>query len=390
VRIPGFRAAGVACGIKPDGARDLALIVSDRPATVAGVFTTNRLPGAAVRLSRRRVRRGVARAVLVNSGVANVATGPAGLAAARTLTRATARALGVDAAQVLMSSTGVIGRPLPVERIQGAIPQVIGRLAATGWTSAARAILTTDTRIKVAHRALSGFALGGIAKGAGMTMPKMATMLAYLATDLAVEPAFLQEALERAVGPTFNAFTIDGEMSTSDTVLVLASGAAGNRPLGARSARAREFQRALDDVCRELVDKLAADGEGVTRLADVVVTGARSERDAERVARSVANSVLVKTALFGADPNWGRVVQAVGAAGVALRPERVGIRIGGVELLRDGAPVGGEAALARSQRAMRRRRVAIEISLGAGRSGARILTTDLSYEYVRINAEYTT
>jgi glutamate N-acetyltransferase/amino-acid N-acetyltransferase len=390
MRIAGFRAAGVACGIKPDGALDLALIASDRPAAVAGVFTTNRFPGAPVGLSRRRVRRGLARAVLVNSGVANVATGAAGLSAARALTGATARELGVGAGQVLMSSTGVIGRPLPVELIRAAIPDVVRRLAPGGWRSAARAILTTDTRTKLAHRALGGAALGGIAKGAGMTMPRMATMLAYLATDLAVDAAFLREALARAVSGTFNAFTIDGEMSTSDAVILFANGAAGNRPLGARSARAREFQRALEEVCRELVEKLAADGEGVTRLADVIVTGARSERDAERVARSVANSVLVKTALFGRDPNWGRVVQAVGAAGVPLRPQRVGIRIGGVELLRDGEPVGGEAALARSERAMRKRRVALEISLGAGRFEARILTTDLSYDYVRINAEYTT
>jgi glutamate N-acetyltransferase/amino-acid N-acetyltransferase len=409
MRIPGFRAAGIACGIKRDGALDLALIASDRPTAAAGVFTTSQFPGAPVRLSRSRVRRGSARAVLVNSGVANVATGTAGLAAARGLTRATARALGVPVAEVLTSSTGVIGWRLPVERIQAGIPEVVRRLSPTGWNAAARAILTTDTRIKLAQRAPRGFALGGIAKGAGMTMPKMATMLAYLATDLAVEPmpkmatmlaylatdlavepAFLREALTEAVGRTFNAFTIDGEMSTSDSVLLFANGARGNRPLGSRSPRARAFRSVLEEVCTELVEKLARDGEGVTRLADVVVTGARRERDAERVARSVANSVLVKTALFGADPNWGRVVQAVGAAGVPLRPERIGIRIAGVELLRGGEPVGGEAALRRSERGMRKRRVAIEISLGAGRARAQILTTDLSYEYVRINAEYTT
>jgi glutamate N-acetyltransferase/amino-acid N-acetyltransferase len=390
MRIPGFRAAGIACGIKRDGALDLALIASDRPTAVAGVFTTSQFPGAPVRLSRSRVRRGSARAVLVNSGVANVATGAAGLAAARGLTRATARALGVPAGEVLTSSAGVIGWRLPVERILAGIPEVVRRLSPPGWNAAARAILTTDTRIKLAQRAPRGFALGGIAKGAGMTMPKMATMLAYLATDLAVEPSFLREALSEAVGRTFNAFTIDGEMSTSDSVLLFANGARGNRPLGSRSPRARAFRSALEEVCTELVEKLARDGEGVTRLADVVVTGARRERDAERVARSVANSVLVKTALFGADPNWGRVVQAVGAAGVPLRPERIGIRIAGVELLRGGEPVGGEAALRRSERGMRKRRVAIEISLGAGRARAQILTTDLSYEYVRINAEYTT
>jgi glutamate N-acetyltransferase/amino-acid N-acetyltransferase len=238
MRIPGFRAAGVACGIKRAGEPDLALILCDRPATVAGVFTTNRFPGAAVRLSRRRARRGAARAVLVNSGIANVATGAAGVAAARALTRAAAGALGLAPSEVLMSSTGVIGRPLPVERIRAALPEVVRKLSATGWSAAARAIRTTDTRIKLAHRAPSGFSLGGIAKGAGMTMPKMATMLAYLATDLAVEPAFLREALSEAVGRTFNAFTIDGEMSTSDTVLL-----SRERWRGGHAARGRDRHR---------------------------------------------------------------------------------------------------------------------------------------------------
>ena len=230
----------------------------------------------------------------------------------------------------------------------------------------------------------------GIAKGSGMIMPNMATMLAFIATDLAVEPAFLRETLQETTAETFNAFSIDGEMSTSDTLLVLANGAAGGRPVGRRSARARDFRRRLGSVCEELVEKLAADGEGVTRLADVIVTGASSDAAARRVARSIGNSLLVTTALFGADPNWGRVVQAIGAAGTAVRPSEVGIRIAGVQLLRAGEQVGGERALARAARAVRRRRIAIEVSLGRGRGRARLLTTDLSYEYVRINAEYTT
>ncbi|MFQ5696808.1 MAG: bifunctional glutamate N-acetyltransferase/amino-acid acetyltransferase ArgJ [Myxococcota bacterium] len=390
MRIEGFRAAGVACGIKGGGALDLALIASDRPASVAGVFTRNQFPGAPVRVSRARARRGAGRAVVVNSGVANVATGPEGLAAARAMARVAARGLGVREGLVTVASTGVIGPALPLARIEAGIPLAIRGLSASGWGRAARAILTTDTRPKRAHVAARGFGLGGIAKGAGMTMPRMATMLSFLATDLAVEASFLREALREAVDPTFNALTIDGETSTSDTVLFFANGAAGNRPLRSGSARASELRAALREVCGSLVEQLARDGEGVSKLADVYVQGARRTRDAERVARSVANSLLVKTALFGRDPNWGRIVQAAGAAGVRLAPERLGVRLAGVDLLRGGRPVGGERALGRAARGLRRRRVTIEVSLGMGSARAHVLTTDLTYEYVRINAEYTT
>ncbi len=392
--VRGFRAAGIHTGIKPSGEPDLALLASDRPAVVAGVFTTSRFPSAPVVVTRRRVRRGLARAVIANSGVSNVANGEAGLRDAREMTRLAARALGVRAGEVLVASTGVIGRPLPMPEIRAGVPEVARALRPGGWRAAARAILTTDTRLKLVEqssaRGAAGWGIVGIAKGSGMVMPNMATMLAFIATDLAVEPTFLRETLRDATAETFNAFSIDGEMSTSDTLLVLANGAAGGRPVGRRSARARDFRRRLGSVCQELVEKLAADGEGVTRLADVIVTGASSDAAARRVARSIGNSLLVKTALFGADPNWGRVVQAIGAAGVPVRPREVGIRIAGVQLLRAGEQVGGERALARAARAVRRRRIAIEVSLGRGRGRARLLTTDLSYEYVRINAEYTT
>jgi glutamate N-acetyltransferase/amino-acid N-acetyltransferase len=223
-----------------------------------------------------------------------------------------------------------------------------------------------------------------------MIMPRMATMLGYLVTDLAVEPALLKGALRAAVDASFNALTIDGETSTSDTVLVLANGAAGNRPIGVGSARAKEFEAWLLDASAELCERLAREGEGVTKLATIAVDGARNAADADRVARSVANSALFKTALFGGDPNWGRVIQAVGAAGVPLVPARVGVRIGGVELLRGGEPSGNAASLRRAAKAMKAKQVAVEISLGRGPGKARILTTDLSYEYVRVNAEYTT
>ncbi len=390
VEVPGFLAAGIACGIKPSGRADLALIVSDRPAAAAAVFTTSRFPGAPVIVSRRNIRGGVVRGVVVNSGISNVANGARGLADAREMTRLRARSSGARPREIQVSSPGVIGRKLPLEKLREGIPRAAASLSKRGFERAARAILTTDMRPKLVHARAPGFALVGLAKGAGMIMPRMATMLASLVTDLAVEPGFLREALRDAVGPTFNALTIEGQSSTSDTVLVIANGAAGNRPVDAGSARAREFARALLETSRELCYRLARDGEGVTKLATVTVSGTRSDGDADRVARSIANSALVKTALFGGDPNWGRIVQAIGASGVRLRPSSVDVRIGGVQMLRRGEPAGGEAGLRRAERAMKKREVAIEISLGAGPGRARMLTTDFSYEYVRVNAEYTT
>lgn len=390
IEVRGFRAAGVACGIKPSGKPDLALIVSDRPAAAAAVFTTSRFPGAPVVVSRANLRGGRARGVVVNSGISNVANGARGLRDAREMTRLLARGIGARPSEIQVASTGVIGRLLPMDRLREGIPRAVAELSPQGFEAAAEAILTTDTVAKLVERRGRGFALAGFAKGAGMIMPRMATMLAYLVTDLAVEPALLRRSLRAAVDATFNALTIDGETSTSDTVLVLANGAAGNTPIRVGSPRARDFERTLLDASAELCERLARDGEGVTKLATVAVRGARSDGDADRVARSVANSALVKTALFGGDPNWGRIVQAVGAAGVALVPARVGVRIGGVELLRRGEPAGGAEALKRAESAMKAKQVEIEISLGRGPGRARILTTDLSYEYVRVNAEYTT
>ena len=390
VEVRGFRAAGIACGIKPSGKPDLAVVVSDVPAAAAAVFTTSRFPGAPVIVSREHLRGGRARGVVVNSGISNVANGARGLRDAREMCALVAAGIGARPREIQVASTGVIGRPLPMERLRTGIPRALESLSSRGFERAAEAVLTTDTHAKLVHRRARGYALAGFAKGAGMIMPRMATMLAYLVTDLAVEPALLRRALRAAADASFNSLTIDGETSTSDTVLVLANGAAGNTPIGVGSPRAREVERLLLDASAELCEKLARDGEGVTKLATVSVYGAKSDRDADRVARSVANSALVKTALFGGDPNWGRVVQAVGAAGVSLLPGRVGVRIGGAELLRGGEPAGGKAALRRAERAMKQKQVAIEISVGKGPGRARILTTDLSYEYVRVNAEYTT
>ena len=389
-RVPGYRAAGVSCGIKPSGALDLALVVSDRPAAAAAVFTKSQFPGAPVIVSRRQLRGRRARAIVVNSGISNVAMGARGVRDAERMVALTAKETGVAQGQVQVASTGVIGQPLPMRRIEQGIRDAAASLSPTGFSRAARAILTTDPKPKLAQISARDYTLLGFTKGSGMIMPNMATMLAYLLTDLAVEPGFLRRALLEAVEPSFNRLTIDGETSTSDTVLVLANGAAGNPPLTARSRGAASFRKRLADLCTRLCEQLALGGEGVTRICDVIVSGAKNDRAAETVARSVGNSSLVKTALFGADPNWGRVVQAMGAAGVDFNPARVSIRIGGVPFMRTGVRVGGAASQRRAERAMKKKRVAIEISLGQGRGRARILTTDLSYDYVRINAEYST
>ena len=389
-RVEGFAAAGVHCGLKQDGALDLAVIVSDRPAAAAGVFTRNRFPGAPVIVSRSHLRGGVARGAVVNSRISNVAMGAQGLADAREMALLTAREIGARPREIQVASTGVIGWPLPMDKLRRGIPRAVAQLSPAGWRRAARAIMTTDTVSKLAGRELSGGRLLGIAKGAAMCMPDMATMLAFLVTDLAVEPAFLRASLREAVGPTFNALTIDGETSTSDSVVLFANGAAGNRPIGARSRRAGEFRRGLQELCAELAEKLALDGEGVTKLAEIRVSGARGAAQAGRIARRIATSVLVKTALTGADPNWGRVIQALGTAGVPFRRDQVGVTFGGVEMLRGGEPVDDPGALRRAERAMRRKRVSIEVRVGRGPGSARVLTTDLSSEYVRLNSEYTT
>ena len=393
-QVRGFRAAGVACGIKASGARDLALIACDEAASVAGVFTRSTVVGAPVALSRRRVRSGRARAVVVNSGCSNVAMGERGDRDAEAMAAAAAAAVDAPASQVLVASTGVIGQPLPMAKVRRGVRDAAEALRPEGFGDAARAIMTTDTvpkhasaRFRIGSRELS---VAGIAKGVGMIEPDLATMLAFLVTDAAVRPAHLRAVLRDAVGTSFNRLTVDGEGSTSDTVLLLAGGAAGNAPLaGPRSPGARRFADAVSRVATDLARQLARDGEGATKLVDVRVRGARSHRDAERAARRIANSALVKTALFGGDPNWGRILQTIGAGRVPLRLARTRVRLGGVLVFRDGASAG-PAARRRAERALRGAEVAIEVDLGLGRGQAQLWTCDLSYDYVKINAEYTT
>ena len=385
----GFKAAGVACGLKPEG-RDLALIVSDRPANAAGMFTTNQVTAAPVRLNRTHLQDDQAQAIVANSKNANACTGDQGLIDARRMAELSADTLGLTPEQVLVNSTGVIGVPLPVDKIESGIPEAAVQLCEEGWEAAAEAIMTTDTvtkmatvKMEYAGRALT---LCGIAKGAGMIAPNMATMLAFLATDATLSPEDLKTALGEAVSKSFNCITVDGDMSTNDTVLILANGASEGDRLSGQGNEA--FQEGLDAVCISLAKQIARDGEGATKLITVLVSGARCEDDAKKIGLSVANSNLVKTAVFGKDPNWGRILCAVGYAGVPIEENRISVSMADIPIYEKGEGLHFDNDTAVD--ALSNGEVEIRIDLGEGNEKAEIYTCDLTYNYVRINAEYTT
>lgn len=395
LRVPGFRYAGVHCGIKPGKqALDLALIESEVPAAAAAVFTRSTVVGAPVDWSRAIAKRGRARAIVANSGISNVAMGARGKRDAAAMAKAAAKALGCDANEVFVSSTGVIGEPLPMGKIRSGIRAASAELDSGGLREAGEAIRTTDTFAKYASaRAVVGrknVRVAGIAKGSGMIEPNMATMLSFLVTDAAATPAYLRGALRRVVDQTYNRVTIDGEGSTSDSVVLLANGYAGNATLkSANSPGAKRFEAALLDVAHDLARMLARDGEGATKLVTVDVTGAANPAEAERAARRIANSMLVKTAIFGRDPNWGRILQTIGAGRIRLSLPKVEVKLCGVPVFKAGTSAG-TAARKRAEKGLAKDEVEIAVHLGAGRSKARIWTCDLSYDYVKINAEYTT
>lgn len=390
--VAGFRAAGIHSGIKAS-ARDLAMIVAEEPVSVAGVFTRSTVVGAPVEVSRARVRRGRARAVVVNSGCSNVAMGARGVRDARSMARLAARALDCAEEDVLVASTGVIGQPLPLDVLARGIPAAVGSLSQDGMADAAEAIRTTDTYAKPARVVVrlgrETVTLQGIAKGAGMIEPNMATMLAFLTTDAKVSPALMRSMLKRVSDATFNRLSVDGETSTSDTVLLFASGRAMKSTIRPGSAQARVFEGALQALCEDLVRQLARDGEGATKLLLVDVRGARSQRDADVAARRIGNSMLVKTAVFGGDPNWGRILQTIGAARIDWHPERTRISVGGVAVFTRGRSAGPEARK-RAEGALRAEEIEIRVDLGRGPGQARLFTCDLTYEYIRVNADYTT
>jgi glutamate N-acetyltransferase / amino-acid N-acetyltransferase len=384
----GFRAAGVACGLKKTGALDLALVVSDSDCACAGVFTTNRVQAAPVLYDKETLaqNRTAIRAVVANSGCANACTGDAGLADTRETADVTARVLSVRANQVLVLSTGVIGQRLDVAKVRAGIAQAAKSLSPEGGADASRAIMTTDTRPKVSVISHLPYAIGGMAKGAGMIHPNMATMLSVIMTDAKIAPALLDRALRAAVNMSFNRISIDGDMSTNDTVLVLANGASGFEVR--TTQHIAEFTEALTQVCIDLAKQLVRDGEGVTKFVEIDITGARDEPDAARVAKAIANSPLTKTALYGGDANWGRVVAAAGYSGVAVEPSKMKLWFGDVNVFANGMPTDFDEA--DSTRAIAGKDISIRLDLGMGSASATVWTCDLSHDYVTINGKYRT
>lgn len=387
--VPGVRATGVHCGIKEEKP-DLAVVVSDRQATVAGVFTTNRVKAAHVLLDQRHLKGGRFRALVVNSGNANACTGRQGLKDAEAMAAIVAELVGCRPQEVYVASTGVIGRFLPMDKIMAGIRASVEGLSPQGGHRAALAMMTTDTFPKEAAVAFTWqgeeIHVGGMAKGAGMISPHMATMLAFLATDLVVPRLALQRALKRSVARSFNRITVDGDMSTNDTVLLFANGASGVK-LDERVLPL--FQEALDHVTLTLAKMIVRDGEGATKLIEIRVKGAESVKDAERAARAVANSPLVKTAFFGEDCNWGRIMAALGASGAHLQADQVDIAFDGKKVVKGGRGLGGERESA-AQESMKRREFSITIDLHQGKGEAVIWTTDLTHEYITINTAYHT
>jgi glutamate N-acetyltransferase/amino-acid N-acetyltransferase len=391
--VRGVKLGVAAAGISYADRNDLLLIELADGAQCAAVFTRNAFCAAPVQLAKDHLHQGSPRLLLINSGNANAGTGQQGLDDALNCCQELAELTGYEPHQVLPFSTGVIGETLPLERIKQAFPKAIETLTEDGWESASKAIMTTDTRPKLATRSFQvdgvTVQITGMAKGAGMIRPDMATMLAYLATDLEVSGALLQKCLDQAVKPSFNSITVDGDTSTNDACVLIATGTSSLPPLSdEKSSIYQQLAEAVRDLCMELAREIVADGEGATKLVEVEINGGRSESEARQVAYTIAHSPLVKTALFAADPNWGRILAAVGRAGIDdLDIDKVQIWLGNVCIVRQGgrAPDYTEEA---GQAVMQAREITIRVEMGRGSTSIKVLTCDLSYDYVKINAEY--
>jgi glutamate N-acetyltransferase/amino-acid N-acetyltransferase len=387
--VPGFLASAVSAGLKKPGQLDLSLILSQRESVGAGVFTTNKVKAAPVLLSQERIRKGPLRAIVANTGYANACTGNRGLNYAFQTADIVAKGLGIHPEETVVASTGVIGAQLPFSLIERAIPNLIKSLSPHGFRSVAEALMTTDSFPKMSY--FEGWAGGhrfhllGLAKGAGMIMPNMATMLSFLLTDLHVDSQTLWPLFRSAVDCTFNRITVDGETSTNDMVLIMANGAAGNRKLD--SSGIKEFESGLTGVMGELAYMIAKDGEGATKVVIIEVDGAATKGDADKAARVVANSNLVKTAVFGQDPNWGRIMAALGRSGILMEENNVQIWINGVRIV-NGGLMTSEKKEREAAEKMKKEQITISIHLNQGKWKERIITCDLTCDYIRINAGY--
>ena len=388
----GFTAAGVKAGIKKSGNLDVAVIYTKTQAVVAGTFTQNKVAAAPVYVSKEVVATGTAYAIVANAGCANACTGQQGLDDAHKMAQIAADELGVNADDVIVGSTGVIGVNLPMDKLEAGIKDAVANLSADGSDNAGRAIITTDTHSKsvTCEFELSGktVRMGAIAKGSGMIRPNMATMLCYITTDIAIDQALLQKAVSGCVEKSFNMISVDGDMSTNDMVIVLANGEANNAKITEENADYQIFFDKLMMLCTELAKQIAADGEGASKFLTINVKGAKSFADAKTVGMAIANSPLVKTAFFGEDPNWGRVICAVGYSGADMVPEKTVVKFGGITIFANGTGATyDEKALAH---VMKEKDIVIDIELNMGQEDATVWSCDLSYEYVKINGEYHT
>ena len=389
--VQGFSATGISCGIKKDNKKDLALIYSTVPSVAAGVFTTNKVFSPSVRLCRENILSPVARAIVANSGNANACVGNQGYLDAKKIIQLTAEKLEIAPEEVLIASTGVIGEPLPMDKIEAGIPHLVNALNENSSKDAAEGILTTDTFTKTvaAEIDVSGtnVRLYGIAKGAGMIHPNMATMLAFITTDAAIEKKTLQKLLKKSTDKSFNMITVDGDTSTNDTVIILANSLAKNEIIKEKSTSSKKFLEALDFVTSKLARMIVKDGEGATKLIEVHVKGAKAFHDAKAIALAIGRSNLVKTAFFGEDANWGRIIAAAGTAGVSFDPDKVDMFFGQEHVLKNGLYCGNEREK-EIETVIKGQEIVLTLNLNSGNEQARVFTCDLSPEYVKINAEY--
>ena len=393
-QVPGFTTAGIFCGIKNNKEKDLALIYSEEPSVAAGVFTLNKVVSPTITWCQQTIKSSKKfRAIIANSGNANACTGPKGMEDCKSLAFKLSQELFVNPKEILIASTGIIGVPLPKNKIIKSLPALSKKLSPTGWIRSAEAIMTTDLTPKFNsssfHIGKHKITMGGIAKGSGMIHPNMATMLAFIATDAAIDQKTLSRALKETNNRTFNRITVDGDTSTNDMALILANGKAGNKSIRAGSSTYNKFVEKLTELCLYLAHKIVLDGEGATKFITIQVQGTKAKTHANKVAQSIATSSLVKTALFGQDPNWGRIIAAVGYAGVPFNPDRVKISLNGSVLFNNGVPTKG-ALQSTLRKKMKSKNISIIIDLKSGIHSDEVYTCDLSYDYIRINAEYTT
>lgn len=390
-KVPGFLFSGISAGIKKDGKRDLGLIYSEVPARVAGLFTTNKVKAAPVQLDMARIKKGLCQAIIVNSGNANACTGIQGRRDAKRVSSLIAKQLGINEKLVFPSSTGIIGTPLPVEKIEGGIPELINNLSAEGWMKTVEAMMTTDTfpKIEVATCRIKGkqVKLCGMIKGAGMICPDLATMLSFLVTDANIKGSLLQQMLEKAAEVSYNRITIDGETSTNDTVLLLANGKAGHPILNRMDRDGEAFKYMLFEVCQNLAKSLVKDGEGATKFINIFIRGAKNREDAKRAAYAIAHSPLVKTAFFGEDANWGRILCALGHSGAQINPNRIDVFFDKVPIVKNGMGVSPRLE-EKAVGVIKKISFGVTVDLHQGESRFFVLTTDFSIDYVKINASY--